>query len=540
MKYTSAQHASQKIGFVETPPEIAQLMVKLSNVHKKGLILDTGCGRGVFLNELNKGGFNNCYGIEFDQELYEFCKIKYGEKFKIISGDFITYDFKERFDLIIGNPPYAHFNQLPSELAQVVKKIIGTSESDIYYAFIIKSIFLLKPGGELIYIVPYHFFYNTYAKIVRETLLKYGKIEIIIDLDEKHLFNNENPEIIIFKFIKGNFNLEREKIHLLNIKNKKISIENIYNIALHTLETRKTNEFFEYQEIPHYLNTNHWSSFYTSIPKYPSIKLKEIAKVGVGLVSGFDKAFILDNNLISDFKEAERNIIKKFVKGKNCNRFLIDGYTSYILINDDIKKEEHLQQMHPKIYEKIKNYKTEMSKRYLPNQKKWFHWQALRNYNFLITNINKKRIFVPCLDRHPYNRFSLGENNLLPAGDVLFIQPKNDNDLYFLLGYLNSTFFRKYYLAKGGRRGGRVSFTQRLLEKVEIPLFSNKVKDEIIKTTLNIINALKQNNSTNDMETYLDNIIFSAIENKNFDPSTKVSSDKQTILIFNENFSSYQ
>ncbi len=84
-------------------------------------------------------------------------------------------------------------------MASKVKEIIKTSEGDIYYAFIIKSISLLKENGELIYIVPY-FFYNTYAKLVRETILKFGKIEIIIDLDEVRLFNGVNPETIIFKF----------------------------------------------------------------------------------------------------------------------------------------------------------------------------------------------------------------------------------------------------------------------------------------------------------------------------------------------------
>jgi adenine-specific DNA-methyltransferase len=42
--------------------------------------------------------------------------------------------------LIVGNPPYAHFNQLPKEIAKRVRQIIGTSEGDIYYAFIVKSI----------------------------------------------------------------------------------------------------------------------------------------------------------------------------------------------------------------------------------------------------------------------------------------------------------------------------------------------------------------------------------------------------------------
>lgn len=197
-----------KIGFAETPKEIVELMVDLASIDKNDTVLDTGSGKGVFLQGLKDKGYKNIYGIEIDKEFYDYCK-KISNN--VIFGDFLSYEFSERFSLIIGNPPYAHFNQLPTQLKKKVREIIGTSESDIYYAFILKAISLLKENGELIYIVPYHFFYNTYAKSLRETILKFGKIEIIIDLDEARLFRNENPEVVIFKFKKGKYNLENEK-----------------------------------------------------------------------------------------------------------------------------------------------------------------------------------------------------------------------------------------------------------------------------------------------------------------------------------------
>lgn len=523
---------NKKIGFVETPQEIANLMVDLSTVDRKGAsVLDTGCGRGVFLQALKNKGYKNVYGIEVDSELYEYCCRKFGE-FRIILGDFLTYTFNRKFDLIIGNPPYVHFNQLPPEYAGVVKKIIRTSEGDIYYAFIIRAISLLREGGELIYIVPYHFFYNTYARFVREMLLSFGKIELIIDLDEARLFKNENPETIIFKFRKGKYNLKEERIKLLNIKTRMGDSGKIYKKAKEALVYCNSNELFNYIEIQHYLSSEPWSTFVADIPKFPSVRLKDIAKVGVGLVSGFDEAFIVNYanlKLYSDSKEKE--LIKKIVKGKHCRRFIVCGFEPYIVIDESIKSENELMSAYPKIYEKIFPFKDRMSKRYLPRGKKWFHWQALRNYRFLMANLNKKRIYVPTLDRHTYNRFSIGDEGLIPSGDVLFIQPHDDKDLYFLLGYLNSTFFRKYYLAKGGRRGGRISFTQRLLENAEIPLFSDEVKEKIDNITKEIISKLRKGDSNiSNLEREIDNLIYSAIKHQKFSSNVLTTDERKTFV----------
>ena len=134
-----------------------------------------------------------------------------------------------------------------------------------------------------------------------------------------------------------------------------------------------------------------------------------------------------------------------------------------------------------------------MSSRFLAKKKQWFQWQALRNYKYLMENNNKLKIYVPTLDRHSFNRFSIGEEGLLPSGDVLFIQPYDDEDIYFLLGYLNSDFFRQYYLSIGARRGGRITFTQKLLDDAQIPQFPDKMKKEISQIVKNIIDNLESN-----------------------------------------------
>jgi adenine-specific DNA-methyltransferase len=493
-----------KLGFVETPLEIARLLVELASVGRDAFVLDTGCGRGVFLQALRERGYKNIYGIELDEELFRHCR----EHFEnVILGDFLSYEFEKPFDLIVGNPPYVHFSSLPKPLAERVKEITKTGEADLYYAFILRAISLLKEGGELIYIVPYHFFYNTHAKYLRETLLSSGKIELIIDLDEARLFSGENPETVIFKFKKGQFDLKREKITVLRLKHKRAKPLEIYTRVKQALEERASNDLFSCYEIPHFSHSQSWS-VHIFTPSFSSrLRLKDLAKVGVGLISGFERAFYVSEEELESFEDKERALIKKFVKAKNCKRFVVEGYQLYILIDANIKSEEELKENFPNIYRKLLAFKEGLQKRYLPKDKSWFHWQALRNYRFLMQNLSKKRIYVPALDRHPQNRFSLGEGGLLPHGDVLFIQPFSEEDTLWLLGYLNSSFFRGYYLSKGPKRGGRLAFTQRLLENCEIPLLPEKVKTQISEIVKEILTSLRKGSAVQSLEKELDRVI---------------------------------
>ncbi len=418
--------------------------------------------------------------------------------------------------LVIGNPPYAHFNQLPKETAEKVKKIIETSEGDIYYAFIIQSINLLQEGGELIYIVPYHFFYNTHAKVVREHILQNGRIEVIIDLDEARLFKKANPETIIFRFRKGFFNLNKEKIKILRLRSINLSPHDIIVSAIKTLMDRESDEVWDYKEVKHFTTSaswsTHWSSVSFQISTIRSIELGRIAKVGVGPVSGLDEAFRVSEDELEKMQDNEKALVKKFIKAHNCERYIVSGHHYYILIDDEISESE-LKYKYPNIYLKLLEHKYALSARYLPSGKCWFHWQALRNYSFLLENLNKKRIYVPALDRRPYNRFSLGTEYTIPASDVIFVQSYNDDDIFFLLGYLNSDFFREYYLSFGSRRGGRIAFTQRILDNVKIPLFNDKIKEEISNITKHIINFSHINHKTQSEEIKIEKIIRNSVFN---------------------------
>lgn len=466
------------ISFVETPDEIVKLMVSLiSETKLNDLVLDSGCGKGVFLNHLKENNFRNLEGIELDHSLFSTCKDKFPE-ISLYNTDFLDWEPSREYDVIIGNPPYMHYNSLPEEMRKKVEYIVKSKESDIYYAFILKAIDILKENGELVYIVPYGFFYNTFAKIVREKIISSGYIEVIIDLDEVRLFEGENPETIIFKFIKQKPR-KNQKTRVLRLLKKNASPKNIHISAQESISSRKRNVLFEYIEKPIFSSSDEIWSSYPEIEIPMHVKLSEIAWVGVGMVTGFEKAFLIteEEDMLA-YSDTEHQGIITAIKAKHCKGYWTEGYSKYILIDYLVESEEQLKKKFPSFYRKMLPFKNSMKNRYLPQSKNWYNWQALRNFEDYNGFISKTKILVPNLDRSKTNRFSISSEEIYPSGDVLTIIPA-ENNVFFLLGYLNSDFFREYYLSAGARRGHRVAYTQRILSNIRIPTFTKDIKNKI-------------------------------------------------------------
>jgi len=228
-----------------------------------------------------------------------------------------------------------------------------------------------------------------------------------------------------------------------------------------------------------------WTT-YPEIILEKCIKLKDIAWVGVGPVSGYDEAFRLNANEEGSFSDEEKKLVINTIKAVNCVGYWTEGYTNYILLDRTIESAKELVESYPNISEKIMKFKEKMKFRYLPGNIPWFQWQALRNMKEYRTFADRLKIFVPTLDRSKTNRFSMSEEFLYASGDVLTIVPLHI-DPYFLLGYLNSNFFRNYYFSAGARRGHRTAYTQRIMSNIKIPVFPERIIAEISQIVKELI-----------------------------------------------------
>lgn len=180
-----------QLGQVFTPPQVVEFMLGLCRNH--GRVLEPSAGDGAFLQVLQQQG-RDCVGIEIDKRV-----APQGAQVK----DFFTYPLKEQFDTIIGNPPYVRFQDIPAATRRRLKSDLFDARSNLFLFFIEKCVRHLKPGGELVFIVPREFIKLTAAKKLNAWLYTQGSITDFFETGDSAIFGPYVPNCAIFRFEKG-------------------------------------------------------------------------------------------------------------------------------------------------------------------------------------------------------------------------------------------------------------------------------------------------------------------------------------------------
>ena len=128
-------------GQVFTPPFIVAQMLALRKNH--GRVLEPSCGDGAFLAALPEA-----VALELDASIAPATA-------RIM--DFFAYPEKEKFDSIVGNPPYVRSRDILPGTAKLLTSQLLDGHANLYLHFIEKCVRHLKPGGELIFITPRDF-----------------------------------------------------------------------------------------------------------------------------------------------------------------------------------------------------------------------------------------------------------------------------------------------------------------------------------------------------------------------------------------------
>jgi type I restriction-modification system DNA methylase subunit len=77
-------------------------------------VLDSCCGNGNFHAYINtKTELSNLYFNEINLKRVDNLITYFGEDINLTTKDFLEFEDKEQYDMVVSNPPYAKFNKKP-------------------------------------------------------------------------------------------------------------------------------------------------------------------------------------------------------------------------------------------------------------------------------------------------------------------------------------------------------------------------------------------------------------------------------------------
>lgn len=237
--------SSNKIRYSQyfTEGAVARQMANMLNVDEGAVIGDHGAGTGLLCatvmayalsKQSNISQPLSVHAYEIDEQLHS----AFGDSMAEIAfyaqgllnsapnvslnGDFMEMattifspEFEGFLDTAILNPPYQKLNQT-TEFAQLMRKHL-VATPNVYAAFIALSVMMLKPGGQLVAIVPRSFCNGTYFKAFRTWLKAAGSIDWFVRYRcRSNLFRSDNvlQENVTFRFTRGVPQLDRIRVSL--------------------------------------------------------------------------------------------------------------------------------------------------------------------------------------------------------------------------------------------------------------------------------------------------------------------------------------
>jgi adenine-specific DNA-methyltransferase len=205
----------KQLGAFYTPPEIARYVSNWAIRNPMDRVLEPSCGEAEFLiaasrrlATLERSLFtfkSSLTGIEVNpaaanRAIQRLTTANVAADIRI--GNFFDYSVDERFDAVVGNPPYIRYQQfagtmrakaLRSALAEGVA-LNGLSSS--WAAFVVQCSRLLTSDGRLGLVLPAELLTVNYAGPVRDYLLRrFARIQMITF--EQRVFSNAQEEVIL-------------------------------------------------------------------------------------------------------------------------------------------------------------------------------------------------------------------------------------------------------------------------------------------------------------------------------------------------------
>jgi len=506
-----------------TPTYIVDFIIKEASPKRNDRCLDPSCGCGAFLIglvEYYQTVFNksvkeiireNIYGsdiLEYNIRRSKVILSLFGllknevideSDFRIYHQDSLKTDWKNKFEIIVGNPPYVKFQDLSDENRfNLIDnwKSIKNGTFNLYFAFFELGYKLLTDNGRLGYITPNNYFTSLAGLSLRQFFLEKRCVTRIIDFRHKKVFDAQTYTAITFLNKKSNESILFDKIK----------------------DNQTCSDFlFSANGSPNYLknlNVKKWRLLKTQEQENIKIietigtPIKQLFNIAVGIATLKDEVFFVDSSYEKDgyltkttesgIFQIEKEITKPVYKisqfknqedlKKNTLRIITPYFTN--LKSAVPIPEDEFMDKYPRCYEYLLSEKRKLEGRgkgkkvFTP----FYSWGRTQG----ITRFGKK-ILNPTFSKHPRFLFVLEEDAYYTNGYGIYFNKETshflsqERNIELVQKVLNSSVMEYYINSTSvSIQGGFPCYQKNFIETFTIPNFTRE-EISILKNLTNKI-----------------------------------------------------
>ncbi|MFX0101511.1 MAG: N-6 DNA methylase [Candidatus Hodarchaeota archaeon] len=508
---------------------LGELLKKVSKSQESIKILDPTCGEGVFLSSTlqiffdsreeleNTGDFKfHIFGLDIDEGAIDrasktLTSLVEGKNERenrvelhlhVKNALTCNWDgYYNGFDLIIGNPPYIPWYNIPYEEREIFET--GTfqdityscrpshndSQPNYYLFFLVLANNLLSDDGIVSFLLPQEWLYHAKACDFRNYLLEHFREIHVLEFDpsikifDKPGENVGTNTLILTLFKKGKKEFHHEFIKDLNVKEnfeflRKKRNDNVIHKDFTDLLDREwifvpqwkleiQNQIHSQDVIP-FTDSNYFEVKGGFQPPITQAKLFEITKEKLVELNDLEKNLVFP--LVLQAGEIERYKI-------------LDNPESFWIVANEIENEINFKEKCPNLHEIL-------SDRLDTTKKAWWHFPNVRNFSLI--QATSEKLLSPRTANRP--SFALDVSRSVFKGTNTMIISKVLPAKY-VLAILNSSLSSFWYDAFGfDYHGGKTKkYEPSKAKKHLIPIkrASKEVTDELIIKVDDLLTARK-------------------------------------------------
>ena len=457
-------------GDVPTSPEVVKYMLdlvgyascrNLSDVR----ILEPSCGDGEFIIEIVKRlkesslayGFNvqdafqKCvYGCDIVAEKIAHCKQRLEAlgfdttMAQIKVGDFLQSRLPE-MDIVVGNPPYVRYENIPAIQLDFIKKTFPTFHyrADLYIPFLEKRLRLLKPDGQHCFICANRWLKNEYGKKLRRLVATCFRLEKIINLEHADAFQEDvlaYPAITLITNSKAAPTFEYAEIDKvselteLKMEERERPVSDDWTIAFNRT-----------------VNNDH---LYT---------IEELGfKIGIGVATGADSVFI--SSQLPDVVEHE--LLLPALNAKDLRGDQLKWHGEYLLNPYSSNGELIDLFRYPQAANYLGSHQDRLARRHVAqkNVSKWY-----KTIDRILPQLKSEaKILLPDMSGNRY--IFIDEGNFYPLHNLYYITGHSVRELKILSAILMSNNIRQQIgNITNNMNGGFSRWQSQYLRKLKVP-----------------------------------------------------------------------